>query len=88
MSYSIRPAVLFVLFQFKLVYQSAGSWEYLLRDRVAKFRFCLPFGTKSPDKFDEPRIKGPIEAVKSYKQMHDDGEFFRRQNNRVIPKKT
>ena len=68
------PGSLFVLFQFKLVYQRAGPWEYLLRDRVAKFQFCLPFGTKNPDKFDEPRIKGPIEVVKSYKQMHYDGE--------------
>ena len=33
-------------FKFKLVYQSAGPWENLLRDRVAKFQFCLSFGTK------------------------------------------
>ena len=40
------PGSLFVLFQFKLVYQRAGPWEYLLRDRVAKFQICLSFGTK------------------------------------------
>ena len=40
------PGSLFVLFQFKLVYQRADPWEYLLRDRVAKFRFCLSLGIR------------------------------------------
>ena len=43
---------------------------------LRNFEFVYPSEQKkNPDKFDEPRIKGPIEVVKSYKQMHYDGEF-------------